>query len=78
MSRSGLEGPARKVALALLLTALTFVSALGLTIWRYEVAASRDVTALTGSGGSCRQRGRTPLLAGSIRNRGLWADAGRR
>lgn len=46
MSRSGLEGPARKVALALLLTALTFVSALGLTIWRYEVAASRDVTAL--------------------------------
>ena len=47
MSRSGLEGPARKVALALLLTALVFASALGVTIWRFEVAADRDAAALS-------------------------------
>lgn len=47
MSRSGLEGPARKVALALILTALTFVSVLGVTIWRFEVAADRDAAALS-------------------------------
>lgn len=50
MSSMGLDGPARRVAFAALLTALVFGAALGLTVRQYGRAADRDAIALEREG----------------------------
>ena len=60
MSRLGLDGPARKVALASLLTALVFVTALGVTVWQYDRAADSDARAIVLQG-EARAAGRAQV-----------------